>query len=458
MMGKIFRSTGISVFDYQAKVHRSDARFRVFNGGRRIGKSKLGGHEAFAQCVIPGSYIWIVGPTMDLAEKEFRTVWRYAVELGFIPYRRKSERELFIQFENGSHIECRSEENPDQLIGEGLDFVVLAEAARLKERTWHQYVRPALADRQGRALFSSTPRGFNWFHKFYLKGQNRESDTEDNAWWESWTVPSRLNPILPKEEIDEAQRNSTPESFAQEWEAKFIAYGGLVFSEFDENIHVRAQNYNSLLRTQLWCDPGSTAPYAVLLVQITPDEQITVLDEIYVTHKTSAQVIAIAESKWRPYILDDFGNPRNDLKVVVDKAAAEAVATWRLRGYQTLSEKPTNIAKGIEVHHMFLRDPLRSTDDVVVPRITYSPLCINAIKEHNLYHYPDDARKRVETSPTDRPVDVDNHTIDATRYGYFNNFPELFNELMPMEIQEYGDWESLIPGLKSTVSLGFDDD
>src|SRR3972149_3111215 len=79
-MSRIFRSTGIQVLPYQEVVHRSPARFRVFNGGRRIGKSKLGGHEAFAQCVIPGSFIWIVGPTMDLAEKEFRTVWKYGVE------------------------------------------------------------------------------------------------------------------------------------------------------------------------------------------------------------------------------------------------------------------------------------------------------------------------------------------------------------------------------------------
>jgi hypothetical protein len=391
---------------------------------------------------------------MDLAEKEFRTVWRYAVELGSIPVRRKSERELFIQFDNGSMIECRSEENPDQLIGEGLDLVILAEAARLKERTWHQYIRPALADRQGRALFSSTPRGFNWFYNFYLKGQDR--DNPDSAWWESWPVPSRMNPILPAEEIDEAKRNSTPESFAQEWDAKFIAYGGLVYNEFDENIHVRVHNFNPLLRTQVWCDPGSTAPYAALLIQLTPEEEVHVLDEIYVTQRTTAIVIKLAEDKWRPYIIYDFGNPREDLDVIVDKAAAEAVATWRLRGYRTRNEKPTSITRGIEVHHMFLQDPIRSTETTVVPRITYDPLCINAIKEHNLYHYPDDARKRVESSPTERPVDVDNHTLDATRYGYYNNFPELFNEERESEVLEHIDWNEIIPDFRSSVSLGLE--
>src|SRR6185503_10743456 len=66
-MARIFRASGISVMSYQETVHRSRARFRVFNGGRRLGKSKLGGHEMFAQMVVPESYGWIVGPTMDLS-------------------------------------------------------------------------------------------------------------------------------------------------------------------------------------------------------------------------------------------------------------------------------------------------------------------------------------------------------------------------------------------------------
>lgn len=414
----------------------------------------MGGREAFAQCVIPGSFVWVVGPTMDLAEKEFRVVWDLAVDKGFIPVRRKSEREGWIQFDNGSVIECRTEENPDQLIGEGLDLVILAEAARLKERTWHQYIRPALADRQGRALFTSTPRGFNYFQKFYNKGQ--DTDNPDHDWWESWTFPSRLNPLLPAVEIEEARLNTTPEAFAQEWEAKFIAYAGLVFPEFDETIHVRAQNFDRNLTTSIWVDPGTTAPYAALLVQMTPEEEVRVLDEIYVTQRTTAQIIKMIEAKWAPYIINTENQPRSDLEVVVDKAAAEAVATFRLNGYRTRSEKPTNISKGIEVHHMFLKDPLRSTDTKIVPRITYDPRCRNAISEHGAYHYPDQFRQRIEVNPTERPVDVDNHTIDAVRYGYYNYFPALFNEQRKQVSVEYAQMRDFIPDFDDSVRLGLD--
>lgn len=409
----------------------------------------MGGREAYAQAVIPGSWIWIVGPSMDLAEKEFRVAWKLIVDRGKIPVKRKSERELFIQLENGSFIECRSEENPDQLIGEGLDLVVLAEAARLKYRTWDQYIRPALADRRGKALFTSTPRGFNWFWDLWKLGQ--EGGDEKDADWESWMLPSKLNPLLGEEEVEHARRTSTPEAFAQEWEAKFIAYGGLVFPEFDNNIHVRSHVWNEFLKTYLWVDPGATAPYCCLLVQVTPDEEVHVLDEIYVTGHTSDRIITMAEEKWGNYILFG-GHPREDLEVIIDPAAAEAAATWRLRGYRAWGAKP-KIRQGIEVHHQMLRDPLRSTEDEIVPRLTYDPKCRNAIKEHGLYHYPDESRKRIEVNSSELPVDVDNHAIDATRYGCYNVFPELFNEQAKREEFVYVDYEDI--GIDhSQISLG----
>ena len=400
--------------------------------------------------VIPDSQCWIVGPTMDLAEKEFRIAWKLIVDKNYIPVRRKSERELFIQCENGSMVECRSEDQPDQLIGEGLDLVIMAEAARLKLRTWDQHIRPALADRLGRALFSSTPRGFNWFYDFFNRGQSPDPVWKD---WESWQFASAVNPLLQPSEIADAKATSSPEAYAQEWEAKFIAYGGLVFPEFSNELHVKSISFLQDAKTFLWIDPGSTAPYAVLLGQITADEEVRVLDEIYVTQKTSEQVIDLAEVKWAEYLTDSSGFIRNDLDVVIDKSAAEAAATWRIRGYGAHGEKPT-IRKGIEVHHNFLRDPNRSVDDDIVPRIAFSPRCFNAIKEHGLYHYPDNARKRVETNPTENPVDVDNHTIDALRYGYYNTWPELFNEKPEEESVEYMSMEELDPTIPERVSLG----
>jgi hypothetical protein len=430
---------GLAVLPWQEEAHSATEKYQVWNCGRRVGKTTGGGREVALQALVPDSRIWVVGPTMDLAEKEFRVAWDLLIDRELIPVRRKSERELFIQFENKSFIECRTEENPDQLIGEGVDLLIIAEAARLKQITWEEQLRPTLADRHGRVIMSSTPRGFNWFYRLFMQG--RDPAHPD---WRSFHVPSSANPLLDRAEIERVERLVREDPITnvvlrQEWLAEFVSYTGQVFPEFTPEIHVSAKTYNPMFRTFLWVDPGLTNPYAVLLVQITGDEYIHVLDEIYVTGKVTDQVIKEAKDRWSFAILDGrTDNPRQDVQVIIDEAAAEAIASWRLKGFAAYGTKPP-LKTGIEVYHRMLRDPYRQAPMTAAnplgihPRIYFNPRCLNAIEEHNKYHYPDETRRRNDINPAEVPVDADNHAISAIRYGLYAVFPELFNEVAPSD-------------------------
>ena len=77
------------------------------------------------------------------------------------------------------------------------------------------YLRPTLSDRKGRAIFITTPEGYNWVYDAYVKGK------EDNE-WESFNSPSWENQFAyPKGEKDEdlleAKRNMSREVFDQEY-------------------------------------------------------------------------------------------------------------------------------------------------------------------------------------------------------------------------------------------------
>lgn len=457
------------MFPWQATAHSRTERFLVWDCGRRAGKSKGGGREAALQCMVPESYVWIVGPKMDLAEKEFRVVWDMCVRKGIpgLKVTGKSKREHWIEFENGSFIECRTEENPDQLIGEGVDLMIVVEAARLKPMTWEELLRPTLADKPGRAIFSSTPRGRNFFHRLFLYGQdpayavaNGEAGDE---WW-SIQAPSSSNPLILRSEIERVERQIAADPVTnavlrQEWMAEFITYAGIVFPEFTREVHVRAERYVAGQKTMLWVDPGITNPYACLLVQITGDETIRVLGEVYRTGKVTDEIISLAQHEW-PHVMFDGGVPGNgpnpELEVVVDEAAAEAIASWRLKGYNAYGAKPP-LRTGIDVHHRMLRDPFRKVEPPedgsnplgIWPRITFDPSCAHTIEEHNLYHYPDEARRRVESGPSEVPVDADNHSISAIRYGTFALWPHLFNEYHP-EVS----YEEISPD--QLAAMGFD--
>ena len=62
---------------------------------------------------------------------------------------------------------AKSADNLSSLLGEGLDWLIVDEAARLKSEVWQSHLSQRLVDKVGWALLASTPRGANWFYKLY---------------------------------------------------------------------------------------------------------------------------------------------------------------------------------------------------------------------------------------------------------------------------------------------------
>jgi hypothetical protein len=57
--------------------------------------------------------------------------------------------------------------------GQGLDFVVLDEYASMAPEAWTDVLRPSLSDRQGKALFIGTPRGYNHFYELFERAHHQ---------------------------------------------------------------------------------------------------------------------------------------------------------------------------------------------------------------------------------------------------------------------------------------------
>ncbi len=151
----------------------------------------------------------------------WRLVKRLAAQL---PGASVRQSERLITLPNGGEIQVRSADNPDSLRGEGLDFVVMDECAFIREEAWLEALRPALSDRQGRALFISTPKGRNWFWRLWQRCVD-EQDTE----WQGWQLPTAANPFIVPSEIDAARHGLPERIFQQEFEARFLDDAGGVF-------------------------------------------------------------------------------------------------------------------------------------------------------------------------------------------------------------------------------------
>jgi hypothetical protein len=171
---------------------------------------------------------WVCAPTYDLADKVFREIVLIATRhlRHRITSLKESERRIVLQNLGGSVSEIRgkSADNPVSLLGEGLDWVIIDEAARLKPTIWQSHLSQRLLDRRGWALVISTPKGKGYFYDLYRAGQRGEDPDI-----RSWNYPSRTNPMLDQNLI-EAERARLPERvFRQEYEGEFVEGAGQVF-------------------------------------------------------------------------------------------------------------------------------------------------------------------------------------------------------------------------------------
>lgn len=207
----------------QWKIHADASRFRVVDAGRRFGKTRLGVMECL-DVAAKGGRAWWVAPSYKISQVGWRPLRRMAAR---IPGAEVRLGELSATIPGGGEVVIRSADNPDSLRGEGLDFVVLDECAFMKPEAWAQSLRPSLSDRQGRALFISTPRGRNWFFDLYNRGQSEEG-------WKSFHFCTSDNPHIPQTEIDAARIDMPEIIFRQEYLADFVDSEGAVFRRIQE--------------------------------------------------------------------------------------------------------------------------------------------------------------------------------------------------------------------------------
>jgi hypothetical protein len=162
----------------QGEVFNSEKRFRLLVAGRRFGKSYLSCIELLRGAIErPGEVYFYCAPTYRMAKD---IAWKELKKL--VPkvwVQSKNETDLRLDLINGSSIELKGTENAMALRGRSLAGVVLDEAAFMDRDVWAEVIRPALADKQGWALFISTPDGTaSWFYDMWCFCGERE--------WEDW--------------------------------------------------------------------------------------------------------------------------------------------------------------------------------------------------------------------------------------------------------------------------------
>jgi len=221
----------------QQEVSNSDARWKILCAGRRFGKTRLGIHMCM-EVALNGGRAWWVAPTFAIARVGWRALENAAYSFPPEIQPKISLANMEVLFPNGGSISCKSADNPQRLRGEGLDFLVMDEAAFIKPDVWQEVLRPTLTERKGSALFISTPMGMNnWFFDLWETAGNSPN-------WERFQYSTYDNPAIDPEEIDSAKDEVGSIVFAQEYLAEFVDAGqGMLKPEWMQYFQVQDRIY-----------------------------------------------------------------------------------------------------------------------------------------------------------------------------------------------------------------------
>lgn len=376
----------------QSTIARDTHRFRVLNCGRRFGKTVLAVEEMVGVAIAKKDRrVAYFAPTRDDAREITWSMLTKKVE-NITTYKNESLLQIKIMTQDGgeSLIALYGWESVQERgKGRGLanDFIVCDEVSTYRNfwTGWNEVLSPTLIDRQGSAMFISTPKGFNHFYDLY----NMELKNKD---FKSFHFTSYDNPHLPIEEIEREKSTKPPDTFAQEYMADFKKTQGLVYKEFDREKHLYDEEFpNNKFLYVAGVDFGYRNPAAVLSAYWT-GERLLIHDEWYKRERTDIQIAEyVAASKFR----EVYPDPEN-------QGAIEELRRLNVNVREVVKGK-NSVQAGIQqVREMLIRGDL-----------LINKRCINLIAEFETYSYDDDVLERNEQ---ENPVKANDHALDALRY------------------------------------------
>jgi hypothetical protein len=401
---EFFKVIGYEPHPGQRKIHDSESRFRVVSAASRFGKSHCTAMEVCTYAHLHNKMIWIAAPTYELSEKVFRLVWRTMIEERKYETIFKSYRDRKIKFAWGTEIHGKSCQNPESLLGEGVDFLVIDEASRIRKDHWNEYLRMRLIDKSGYALIISSPKGSSgWFPNLYRRGQ-------DELYEQWWSVSCALaeNPRIPREEIELLKATLPKESYDQEVMGKFVPYGGLVYKEWDaERLVTKALDFIPSVPIILAVDFGTRNPCAALFCQKIGEKLFNVFDEYYVKGRITIDHAIAVRTKLYEYMAK---SKHQTVDMYHDPSGLDQSLTFKKIIPELVTIPAVNdIVPGVNTVSSFIK-PVESGR----PKVLIHDRCQNLVWELGLYHYP--KTTTIGRADSEIPVDVDNHAIDALRY------------------------------------------
>lgn len=281
--------------------HRRKERFACIVAHRRAGKTVACVNDlqdGALRCDLVRPRFAYLSPYL----KQSKTVaWDY-LRAAMMPLRalgaEVNESELRVDYHNGGQVRLYGADNADALRGIYLDGVVLDEFADMDPRVWAEVIRPALADRQGWAVFIGTPKGRNTFYELWKRSQAEEN-------WFSLMLRASETGLISATELELAKRDLSEDQYQQEFECSFDAaivgsYYGKLMAQAEKDKRIAGVPYEPTAQVWTAWDLGIRDATAIWFAQ-TVGKEIRIIDYYEASGADLAHYVAELGKRGYPY-------------------------------------------------------------------------------------------------------------------------------------------------------------
>ncbi len=398
----------------QLEFHKSNAQIRLLLGGNRSGKTFSGAAELvmaalgihpFINFPVPGEY-WIVSLTNQMSIEVAEDKIRQLIGVGNI---RRWDRQYRVMYlVNGTKIGFKSCEQDINTFGGTAKDGIWFDEEPPGEHGFQIYkeCRMRTIDRDGKIWFTMTPvQGISW-----TADEIYEPSVAGNNNYKCIELSTYDNPHLSEAVIKEIEKDCTDEERDMRFFGKYVQFSGLVYKEFDRNLHVvkpfpipeHWKKYRSI-------DHGMNNPTACVYMAVNEKEEYFVYDEYYQTDKTvkdNAEAIRLITGgdkiEWTT--IDPSTDNRDPITntSVREEYRRHGIITKAFR-----SEKMSGINR--------IKQLLKPDEATGRPKIFIFDTCYNGLKEIQRYRWASH-RSSQDVNRREEPQKVMDHWLDAFRY------------------------------------------
>lgn len=398
-------------------MHQSTAKTRLILGGKRSGKTQWGAVE----CVWAGLGIhpYRLYPDPPLKIRICGVSYNEGVKGILLPalyywlpahsVKKFWAEDRILELVNGTIFEFKSYDQDLEKYEGAERHLVWMDEEPPKDKYQSNWWRTISGGIDGKLLITCTPlHGMTW-----LYDELYDNEKAVPPYVEHIHVSIYENPHLSKEAIDQVLHDpSMQDCLEAAIEGKFISRTGLVYPQFDGDIHIidKLGEIPDNWMIVVGIDPHDRNPHGVAFVAITPDNEYIVFDEI-LEHCILEQLVAkIKEklvSRWPPQlaIMDTYGN----IQQSISGRSIKEELTQRHGMYVLDAHK--DVRAGRDKIAMVL-----SPKDGGKPKLRVTSNCYNTIREFRHHVWDDWARRREKRDPKEAPIKKDDHLLDAIRY------------------------------------------